>query len=96
MPSAYIVADITVTNPEQYEEYKRWSTIAIQHFGGEVCSRGGRSEVLEGEWAPQRLVVLKFKDFDAARAFYNSEQYLKAREARKGASISRMVIVEGV
>ena len=26
MPSGYIIANVRVTNPEQYEEYKKWST----------------------------------------------------------------------
>lgn len=96
MPSAYLVADITVTNPEQYEEYKKWSTAAMQKFGGQVCARGGRVEVLEGDWRPQRVVIVKFADIDSAKAMYNSPEYGKAIEARKGASISKIVIAEGI
>ena len=67
MPSAYIIAHVTVTNPEQYEEYKKLSTIAMQVYGAEVCVRGGKVEVLEGDWAPTRVVVLKFASFEAAK-----------------------------
>ncbi|MCD2513635.1 DUF1330 domain-containing protein [Comamonas endophytica] len=96
MASGYIIASVDVTNPEQYAEYRKWSTEAMQAHGAEVCIRGGAVEVLEGDWNPGRVVVLKFPSFDAARAFYDSPQYLKAREAREGAAIMRMVCVEGV
>ena len=94
--SGYIIANVQVTNPGQYEEYKKWSTAAMQATGAEVCVRGGRSEVLEGDWTPDRLVVLKFATYEAAKAFYDAPEYLKAREARAGAAIMRMVVVEGL
>jgi uncharacterized protein (DUF1330 family) len=94
--SAYIIANVTVTNPAQYEEYKKWSSAAMKAHGAEVCVRGGAAEVLEGDWSPQRIVVLKFPSVDAAKAFNASPEYSKAREARKGAAIMRMIVVEGV
>lgn len=96
MASAYIIASVTVTNPTQYEEYKKWSSLAMQAHGAEVCVRGGRVQVLEGDWAPERLVLLKFPSFEAAQAFAASPEYGKARAAREGAAIMRMVAVEGV
>ena len=92
--SGYIIANVQVTNPVQYEEYKKWSTAAMQVTGAEVCVRGGKLEVLEGDWAPERMVILKFPTFEAAKAFYDVTEYLKAREARAGAAIMRMVVVE--
>ena len=95
MPSSYIIASVTVTNPEQYEEYRKWSTEAMQVHKAEVCVRGGKVEVLEGDWNPGRTVILKFPTVDAAKAFYESPEYGKARKAREGAAIMRMVVVEG-
>ena len=96
MPSAYIIANVTVTNPEQYEEYKKWSSAAMQAHGAEVCVRGGKVEVLEGDWSPGRLVILKFPTVEAARRFNESPEYGRARAARQGAAVMRMVVVEGV
>ncbi len=96
MPSAYIIASVTVTDPVQYEEYKKWSSAAMQAHGAEVCVRGGAVEVIEGDWNPGRTVVLKFPNVDAARSFYDSPEYTKARAAREGAALMRMVLVEGV
>ena len=96
MPSAYIIANVDVTNPEQYEEYKKLSTIAMKAHGAEVCIRGGKVEVLEGDWNPSRFVMLKFPSIDAAKAFNDSVEYAAARQARQGAAVMRMLIVEGV
>ena len=94
--SGYVIAHVEVTDPAQYEEYKKWSTVAMQAHGAEVCVRGGQVAQLEGDWAPRRVIVLKFPSFDKAKAFYDTPEYLKAREARAGAAIMNMVAVEGV
>ena len=96
MPSAYIIANVRVTNPTQYEDYTRLSTLAMQAHGAEVCVRGGPVEVLEGDWQPDRLVVLKFPSLERAKAFNASAEYALARASRQGAAIMRMVVVEGV
>ncbi|ADU36374.1 uncharacterized protein (DUF1330 family) [Variovorax boronicumulans] len=96
MTSAYIIANVEVTNPVQYEDYKKWSTEAMKAHGAEVCARGGKVEVLEGDWAPQRIVILKFPSVEAAKKFNESPEYGKARTARQGAAIMRMIVVEGV
>ncbi|RYF14614.1 MAG: DUF1330 domain-containing protein [Comamonadaceae bacterium] len=96
MPSAYVLANVQVTNPQQYEEYKRLSTIAMQAHGAEVCVRGGALEVLEGDWTPNRIVLLKFPSKEQAKAFYDSPEYRAAKKAREGAAVMRMVLIDGV
>jgi uncharacterized protein (DUF1330 family) len=96
MPSAYILANVDVKDPEAYEEYKRLSTIAMKTYGAEVCVRGGQVEVLEGDWTPKRLVMLKFPSVQAAKAFNGSAEYDKARMARQGIAVMQMIVVEGV
>jgi uncharacterized protein (DUF1330 family) len=93
---AYIIADVTITNEEQMKTYREWSTRAMQEHGAEVLVRGGRIVPLEDGWTPERIVVLKFKDLHAAQAYYASETYTKARQAREGAGSIRMIAVEGV
>ena len=66
--SGYIIANVQVTDPVQYEEYKKWSTAAMKAHNAEVCVRGGQVAVLEGDWSPERMVILKFPTFAAAQA----------------------------
>ena len=94
--SAYIIANVEVTDPVQYEEYKKLSSAAMQVHGAEVCVRGGKVEVLEGDWSPSRLVVLKFPSVEAAKKFSSSAEYGMARASRQGAAVMRMIVVEGL
>ncbi|HOB66579.1 DUF1330 domain-containing protein [Ottowia sp.] len=96
MPSGYIIANVSVTDPVRYEEYKKWSTEALKAHNAEICVRGGNTQVMEGDWQPERMVIAKFPSFEAAKAFYDSAEYLKARQAREGAAIMRLVVVEGL
>lgn len=96
MPCAYIIADVTVTDAEKMAQYRIWSTQAMQEHGAEVLVRGGDFEVLEGPWTPSRIVLLKFKDRAAAKAFYASQTYSHARTLREGAGVMRMVVVDGM
>jgi uncharacterized protein (DUF1330 family) len=94
--AAYIIADVTVTDAEQMAKYREWSTKAMQEHNVEVLVRGGEIEVLEGPWAPTRIVLLKFPDREAAKRFNSSQTYTHARSLRKDAGIMRMILVDGV
>jgi uncharacterized protein (DUF1330 family) len=94
--AAYLVVDIDVTNPAQFEEYKKLAPPAIAKFGGRYLIRGGAYEVLEGDWKPQRITVVEFESVARAKAFYDSPEYAKAIATRKGAAKFRMLAVEGV
>ena len=96
MPHAYIIVNSTISNPEQYAAYRQVASKAIEAYGAEVCIRGGAIEVLEGDWTPDRVVLLKFPSTQRAREFYNSPEYSLARQAREGAAVMRMVLVEGI
>ena len=96
MPAAYIVAQVDVTDPAQYEQYKKLSSAAFEALGVEVLARGGRSETLEGTAGASRQVLLKFDSYDKAKAYYDSPEYVKARHAREGAAKMNMVVVEGI
>ena len=93
--AAYILANVKVNNSEQYEEYRRLSTLAMQAYRAEVLVRGGKTTVLEGDWTPERVVLLKFPTPESAQAFYDSPEYSAAREAREGIAVMRMVLIEG-
>ena len=93
--AAYIIARIHVSDPVQYEEYKKLSPGAVAAFGGEFIVRGGESETLEGPRETHRLVVVRFDSMEKARAFYHSEQYRAARARREGAAEAQFVLVDG-
>jgi uncharacterized protein (DUF1330 family) len=94
--SAYIVVDCEVTDPARYDQYKELAPAAIARYGGRYLARGGASAVLEGDWQPKRIVILEFPSLAAAKEFYDSPEYRKARAVRAGAATMNLVAVEGV
>ena len=93
---AYLIARITVTDPEQYEHYKALAPAAIAKYGGKYLARGGATETLEGDAEDRRVVILEFPDASTARTFYESPEYSEARAKRDGAAEGQFVIVEGI
>jgi len=97
MTAAYIIVDMKVSNPEQYKDYMAAAPAAVKAFGGEYLVRGGKFEVMEGNWEPARIAMLRFPSFAQAKAFYDDEMYKAARAKRVGATqFFNMILVEGV
>lgn len=94
--AAIVIAQVKVTDPEQYENYKPLAKAAIEAFGGRYHVRGSMPAALEGTAADRRYVVVEFDSVETARKFYDSELYRKAKDARKGAALSDIVVLEGV
>ena len=94
--AAYLVVDIDVTNPTQFEEYKKLAPAAIAKYGGRYLIRGGAYEALEGNWQPQRLTIVEFESMEKAKAFYTSPEYKVAIKARAGAANFKALLVQGV
>lgn len=95
MPKGYVIAHVTVRDPERYKEYVALDTPLVERHGGRFVVRGGRSEVPEGQ-AHERHVVIEFDDYEAARAFYDDPEYQAAAEIRRATSDAVFVLVEGV
>lgn len=92
---AYILVEISITDPSKYEEYKKLTPGTLALYGGRFIVRGGKTETLEGEWNPERFVVLEFPSVEKAKAWYHSPEYTAAKKIRQEASFGKMILVEG-
>ena len=88
-----MVVDVERTDLARAARYGEMSGPSVERHGGR--SRAFIS-VLEGNWEPQRLVVIEVESAQAARDWYASEDYRAAFAIREGAGIWRMVAMEGV
>jgi uncharacterized protein (DUF1330 family) len=93
--AVYAVVNVRVTDPDRYSEYRDKAPDAIARYGGKYLARGGTVEVLEGEWNPQRLVVLEFESMERFREWYDSPEYAPLKQLRSEASDTEFVVVEG-
>ena len=94
--SAFLVAQLSVTDPTAFEDYRAAAPAVIARFGGRYLVRGGAVEILEGEWRVPRLVILAFDSMDRARQFYHSAEYQEILPLRLAATKGDVVLVEGV
>jgi uncharacterized protein (DUF1330 family) len=94
MPKGYVIARVTVTDPDQYAVYAKMATEAIRKYGGKPLVRGGRCEAVEGEGRP-RNVVLEFESYERALEYFHSPEYQAAKREREHAGTGEFVVVEG-
>jgi len=94
--AAYIIVDLSVTNPAGFEEYKKLVPPTIAAFGGKYLARGGRVEMLEGGWDPERIAILEFPTLERAREWWASEAYRLPKQMRQESATTRMIVVESV
>ena len=94
--AAYIVVQVDVKDPSRYEDYKKLVMPTLGAFGGRFLVRGGKTETLEGDWAPRRFVILEFPDLERAKAWWASEAYAPAKALRQATSITQMIVAEGL
>ena len=93
---AYVLAEIEVEDPERYEKYKALAPPVIAAHGGRYLARGGRTELLEGDRAPKRTVILEFPSLEQAKAWWSSIDYAEAKALRQASARTHMLIVEGL
>ena len=94
--AAYVIVEISIHDMETYREYTLLTPQTIADHGGRFVVRGGQTESLEGDWHPQRIVVLEFPDMGQARAWYDSQAYAEAKKLRQMSARTKMILVPGV
>jgi uncharacterized protein (DUF1330 family) len=95
-PKGYVIAEITVTDPEAYKQYAAAVAPIVTKLGGRYIVRGGQTVSEEGEPPSGRIVVIEFDDLAAARSFEGSQDYQAVAALRRKAAHSRVFLVEGV
>ena len=94
--AAYIIVDITIHDTEAYEGYKKLTPASLVAYEGKFIVRGGKTETLEGDWQPERFVILEFPTADKARQWWASEEYAPAKKIRQANATTKMILVEGI
>ncbi len=91
----YFVAELQITDADRYAAYLASVSSIIRAYGGRYVVRGGRPETLDGDWKPDRLVVIAFDSLTRMRACFASQEYLALAPLRERAMLTRAVAVPG-
>ncbi len=94
--SAYVIVEVSIHDHSEYEKYKKLTPAAISAFNGKFLVRGGKTISLEGDWKPERIVVLEFPSVEKANEWWHSELYTEAKLIRQRAAKTKMIVIQGV
>lgn len=81
--AAYVIVEVQINDPKDYEEYKKLTPSSISAHRGKFIVRGGQTETLEGNWYPERIVILEFPTAEKAKEWWSSEEYARAKKIRQ-------------
>jgi len=95
MPKGYVIVTEAIKDPAGMEAYARAAGATLAEHGAKILVVHDGAQQLEGEWHGDRTVVLEFESVEAARAWYESAEYEKAKPLRQAAADSNVVIVAG-
>ena len=94
--AAYLVVQISVKDQDEFEKYKVMATPVISAYGGKYLVRGGAMTSLEGDWKPERFIIVEFESSERAMQWWNSKEYEEAKNLRQRIATTLMILVEGV
>jgi uncharacterized protein (DUF1330 family) len=93
---AYVIANVEVTDPEGYADYRPLALGSIEAHGGRYLARGGEVEVKEGGGSWRRVVIVEFPSLERARRWYDSPEYRDARALRQRTARTDLLFVDGI
>ena len=92
---AYLLVRANVHDMAQYRQYMQHTPAILEKYGGEFLVRGGDKVVLEGPDSPERIVLIRFPNMQAAQDMYNSPEYQAAIKLRADAAEASFIVMEG-
>ena len=94
--AGYLIAELNVTDPDLFAEFAVKIVDLVKDHNGRYLVRGGQTEVIEGDWSPQRVVVIEFDSYDQVADFVHSPEYIELAKLRSNSSEASTIIVDGV
>ena len=93
--AAYWIGEHAITDAAKFDEYLRQVVPMIERHGGRYLTKPGAHEVLEGDWRPNRVVIVEFPSMAALKEWYRSAEYQPFIAMRRGAATDVLIAVEG-
>jgi len=92
---AYLVLDFSITDVQGFLRYVDAIPAFIEKHAGKYIVRGAEPAVMEGDWAPERMVILEYPSRENARAFLGDPDAQALFGVRHRTTVSKLVLVEG-
>lgn len=92
---AYLVLDFAIRDSSGFMPYVTAIPTLIERHGGRYIVRGESPTIIEGDWAPERLVILEFPSRADAQRFLSDPESKALFAVRHAATDGRLVLVDG-
>jgi len=94
--AGYVIVNDEISDEAGFAEFRQKVGATVAAHGGRYLVRGGATEVIDGDWAPDRLVVIEFDSVDQAKAWLNSADFLAIKDLRVSSASASVIVAEGV
>jgi len=94
--AGYVIVDDQITDEAVFAEFRERVGVTVEAFGGRFLVRGGEIEVFDGDWQPDRIVVIEFESVERAKEWLNSPEFAGIREIGIRSANASVIIVQGV
>jgi uncharacterized protein (DUF1330 family) len=92
---AYLVLDLTVNDFGRFKQYIAEIPAFIARHSGKYIVQGVRPTTIEGDWKPDRMVIIEFPARDKAEAFLGDPEIQDLFKVRHDTTTSRLVLADG-
>ena len=92
----YVIAEVEVTDPAGFEEYRKQVGASLQKYGGRYVVRGRGWQLPAGHRGPRGHGAVDLRSVDEAKRWYDCEEYRGPKALRMKTARSRLLLVEGV
>ena len=92
---AYLVLDLTIHDFTAFRPYIASIPAFIEKHSGRYIVQGAQPTPMEGDWRPERMVVIEFPARENAEAFLSDPDCQALFRVRHETTTSRLVLVDG-
>ena len=92
---AYLVLDFSVKDLSRFRKYIVEIPAFIEKHSGKYIVRGVQPTTIEGDWKPERMVIIEFPGREKAEAFLSDPEIQDLFKVRHDTTTSKLVLVEG-
>jgi uncharacterized protein (DUF1330 family) len=92
---AYLVLDLSVNDFGDFKKYVAEIPAFIARHSGKYIVQGVRPTPIEGDWKPDRMVIIEFPERENAEAFLGDPEIQDLFKVRHRTTTSRLVLVDG-
>lgn len=93
--NAYLILDLTIHNFDKFQEYINRIPEFISRHSGKYLIKGEVPTVLEGNWNPERVVVIEFPSREHVTQFFEDPDAQSLFQIRHNTTTSRLILVDG-